>query len=288
MKAVNRTSTRNDAIELLRYVCSVGIVWFHMGGPYAWIGYASLIVFVILTVNFALAQGGTSWSRTRVLKLWMFWSVIYASLKVAQSLVHHQPISAEFHWWMLSTGPALPLWFLPFIYVARGAATTYNKATLGKFHWAEVFLLPALTLACLALIPLSPGVPFSQWLIGASGCFMAISVFRTRQEPRYLIVMTVALVVGMIAGVGHEAKMLLFALLVAAGAIFCAPVLKSKPAAYFGAISLGVYVLHPAVSAILHGTLASYSTTVQISVVVLFSTILAMVLKRTPVFGRFI
>lgn len=288
LKAPVRTPARNDAIELLRYVCAIGIVWFHLGGPYAWVGHAALIVFIILSVNFALAQDLPTWGRKRVLSLWLFWSVIYAALKIVQSVVHGQDVIAEFEWWMLITGPALPLWFLPFIYVANGAATSYNRRVGGRTSWIEVLMLPCLTLVSIALIPLSPGVPFSQWLLGASGVFMAIALFRAKHDMRYLVALAVMLTCAFLAGIDHESRMLLFALCVAALALSGLPDWQSAFAGQLGAISLGVYVLHPGVSAAFKAGIHSFPIVVQICVVALVSTVLALVMRRLPVFGKFI
>lgn len=47
---------RNPTVEYLRYIGAAGIVWFHLNGPFAWVGHAALDVFVILSVVFPWNQ----------------------------------------------------------------------------------------------------------------------------------------------------------------------------------------------------------------------------------------
>lgn len=278
---------RNDTIELLRYVCAAGIVWFHLGGPYGWVGHAALLVFVILSVSFSVSQGKTTWRRTRVLRLWLFWSVFYGLLKVAQAVALGRPVASEFEWWMVLTGPALPLWFLPFIYVANGLASTYD-AWVKDGGWKEAVVLPVLTVGCIALIPFSPGIPFSQWLLGASGVFMAFSLLRARQEPIHFVIMFAIFACAFWFGPRHDMQMLLLALCVGSAALFIAPMMQSRWASQLGEISLGVYVLHPCVTVAMRGVVYGYPIMVQIGIVIIICTILALTLKRVPVFRSFI
>jgi len=274
---------RNDCIELLRYICAVGIVWFHLGGPFAWVGYSALLVFVMLSIFFSMNQTGSAWHKTRVLKLWLFWSAVYAALKFAQSLYADQPVLSEFHWWMLFTGPALPLWFLPFIYVANGVAHWYKNLEGG---WYEVTALPLLAMLCAYLVPHFPMAPVAQWLMGATGVFMGIALFRGRHQPRFIFVMLAALLGAVLTDVADNSRMLLLAFVVAAACLYRAPLWSSMLAKHLGAISLGVYVLHHGVSAALKP--AHFPIVLQIGSVVLASTLLALIAKRMPIFSRFV
>lgn len=270
----NAKPLRNGSIEVLRYVCAVGIVWFHLGGPVAWIGHSALLVFIILSVYFAMSQAGNSWGRTKTLKLWAFWSAVYAALKVADAIASGVPIASEFEWWMAFTGPALPLWFLPFIYVANGLVSRMRE------HWSEIVALPLLTILCVASIP-ATGTPFTQWLMGASGVFLGVAVYR---GPRHMAVMFVVLLPLFLAGAGPFAMHLL-ALAVSALALYRAPAWSSLLANQLGAISLGVYVIHHGAAAVLRG--AGMPPVWEIAAVVALSTALALILRQVPVIRRF-
>lgn len=271
----NAKPARNGSIEVLRYVCAVGIVWFHLGGPFAWVGHSALLVFIILSVYFAMAAPGNSWGRTKTLKLWLFWSAVYAGLKVADAVASGVPIASEFDWWMAFTGPALPLWFLPFIYVANGLVSQMRGNPL------EIIALPILTALCVALIPLS-STPLTQWLMGASGVFLGIAVYR---GARHMAVMLVVLLPLYLAGAGPFAMHLL-ALAVSALALYRAPIWSSMLANQLGAISLGVYVIH-------HGAAAMFREAVvppvwEIAAVVVLSTAIAIALRMLPFARRFV
>lgn len=288
---VNKKTTpadRNDAIELLRYACAVGIVWFHLGGPKAWIGHAALIVFITLSVVFALGRNETSWNRIRVLKLWLFWSVIYAGLKIVQLVVLKQPFGPEFQWWMLATGPILPLWFLPFIYIANGLATFYNTSIAKKPNWVEMFAFPCLAVGFTEMLSLSPGIPFSQWFLGTAGLCVAMSVYWAQSDVRYLIASLSVLSGAFFLGIGHEVEMLLLASITASIVLLYVPIWKSHIASVLGSISLGIYLLHHGVHVVLKGVMNSQPVPIQILLVVACSTGLALLLKRLPVFRNFI
>lgn len=273
---------------MLRYGCASGIVWFHLGGPHAWIGHAALIVFIILSINFALARNEVTWNRIRVLKLWAFWSAIYAGLKIAQQALLGQPLGPEFQWWMLATGPILPLWFLPFIYIANGLATSYNQTISKEPNWVEMLALPCLAVGCSEMLALSPGIPFSQWMLGAAGLFVAMSVFRSRFDVRYLIALLSVLTCALVFGIGHEIEMLLLASILASVVLLYLPIWTSRIASLLGSISLGVYVLHHGVHVVLKGGISGLPVPGQIILVIACSTGMALVLKRLPVFRNFV
>jgi surface polysaccharide O-acyltransferase-like enzyme len=112
---------RNGTLDYARLGAAIGIVVFHVGAPGASIGYAGLPFFLILLVYLAFPAAVkhefsdyAKAKSVRLLQPWIVWSFIYGVLKLAEVLVTGGQLSSEFAPWMLLTGPALHLWFLPF------------------------------------------------------------------------------------------------------------------------------------------------------------------------------
>lgn len=267
--------TRNPAVEALRYVGAVGIVWFHMEGPVSWVGHSALGVFIILSVVLTLSMGG-AWSRKRVLKIWLFWSAIYAAMKVLQAVLHGTPIIDEFEWWMLVTGPSLPLWFLLFIYVANGFAAMYVK----KVDWPPIFegaVLGILSASLVVAVPTLP-IPLSQWALGVAAVLAAIAVFRGIEGNWTVLAVWAAPI--LILG----DRLFILAVPVATLAlIYPAKAQQSWPN-ILGRLALPVYILHPGIS-----SAASLDGSAEAAIIVaIISTILGAILIRMPVFRSYI
>lgn len=105
-------------------LAAFGIVLFHSGAPGAVVGHAALPFFLILLIVLtapAAARGnfgGFAMNRTRRLLLpWVLWSAIYGALKLADATFGGSSLADEFKPYMVWTGPAIHLWFLPFAFL---------------------------------------------------------------------------------------------------------------------------------------------------------------------------
>lgn len=189
---------------------------------------------------------------------------------------------------MVLTGPSLPLWFLPFIYVANGLATLYVIHCSRFSGWFEAVALIGLAIGCTVLGDIWSGIPISQWLLGASAVFVAISIFRAQTEPKYLVVAGLILSAVALRYPSLQANMLLLAFLVASVAILWPLAWKSAVARQLGAISLGVYLLHSGVLAVIGMLFKDLPAVTEVFVVVILSSAIAWALRYTRVLGNFI
>jgi len=271
----SKSFSRNPAVEVLRYVGAVGIVWFHLNGPTAWIGHAALEVFIILSVVFAL-RTGEAWSRRRVLWIWVFWSAVYAAMKIVQAVALGTLVTDEFEWWMLLTGPSLPLWFLPFIYVANGLAVAYVQ----NVKWppiVEGIIFGIISSGLVLALKFLP-IPLAQWALGFAAVLAAITVFRAMQGN------WIALLLWMVPIVLIREELLILAVPIATAALVCTLKTEAIWPSIVGQLALPVYLLHSGVSSVtkLHGSVTG------IIAVVFISTILGFVLLRAPVIRSYL
>ena len=253
--------SRNATLDHARLLAAIGIVWFHSGAPGSGIGYAALPFFIMLTVFLALQAAQKTevapYVRTRVKRLllpFLVWSLIYGGLKVVDATSAGRPISSEFAWWMLGTGPALHLWFLPF-----AAVVTIALHPAGKMVRSLPPALCGMIAAAVATLgflwlsqPPMPPRPFGQWLYGlpavAAGLLLALSqgLGRPNSLRSLLVPSGVLICVSALAAFAGwaGAEQLLFAslCLVLCIALPTAPTPLSHAAAGY---SLFVYLVHP-------------------------------------------
>lgn len=269
------TTSRNPVTEVFRYIGAVGIVWFHLNGPEAWIGHAALEFFIIISVFFALCAGEAR-SQKRVLRIWLFWSVVYSALKILQALIHSTPVVDEFSWWMLLTGPSLPLWFLPFIYVMNGFSVAYSR-TIKSYTTIEAVTLGMIAAGSAIASPLLP-IPLAQWALGFAAVTGAIVLFRASQGN------WVALAIWMIPIIVVREELLLLSVPIAAGALFFSVNTEAQWPYVAGQLALPIYVLHSGVASLtgLNGSVTDIIT------VVIICTVLGAVLRRAPIFRSYL
>jgi len=252
---------RNGGIEIARFVGGLGIVWFHSGAPGATIGYAGLPMFTLLLVAFAWRSGEKrtlgEYATDRFKRLvapWLFWSVVYGALKIADGISNDFRIGNEFEWWMLLTGPALHLWFLPFAFVACIFAAAIS-VLVAKSSPALVLVigLPALLAAvvgCSLWITLSrPPTPVAQWLFVLPSCLagMCISQVKPGQYCWAAAVIFAAIVPSLVlAEFGIRSLFIAHVVGVSlASLLWVLRITCTNWMLILGSLSLGIYLVHP-------------------------------------------
>lgn len=152
--AAQGAMSRNGAIDLLRFAGAVAIVWFHLGMPYSSLALSALPMFVMLSVGLASRKSFSDRMR-RFMVPWLFWSMIYGIGKFVDVISGRGTLADEFRPWMLLAGPAIHLWFLPFMLLAL---LLLVRITSKRALWVS---------AALAFIAINLWVlpwPVAQWL----------------------------------------------------------------------------------------------------------------------------
>lgn len=255
---------RNATLDHARLLAAFGIVLFHSGAPGSALGYAALPFFLMLMIvmsgpvgrrsSFGDFAGGRA---TRLLGPWLIWSAVYGGLKLTEVAVTGKPLASEFEPWMLLTGPAMHLWFLPFALVASLAAWPLLRRSGPSFG-------PALVLTGLGVLGLGADqgqiwvVPVAQWVhvLPALGLGLGLAlVAHNRQTtlrhglPLVALFAGAALAAGWTTGLG---QIVLAALAVIACLVL--PLPETRASRVAAATALGVYLSHPLVMSVLERT----------------------------------
>lgn len=289
---------RNGTVDIARFVGALGIVWFHEHAPFAWLGYAALPMFVAFLLYFALAtadRAGTDRRRgTRLLLPWLAWSVIFGAAKVVDALASGAPIASEFDYWMLLTGPKIHLWFLPFAFFAG---------------WGLIALLPIIRRHCsfpalwflfaavqvgmfFVLTEFTFGRPFYQWLFVVPAVFLGLMLYLADGDRVRLlsVAAAAALACWLAASFGwqHGAVQTMIAASVCA-AVLMLPLAASPVTGLLARISLGIYLVHPLISALLKRLPDAEPETLGFAVsVAALSVLAAIAMKQLPGFRRIV
>ena len=289
---------RNATVDYARLMAAFGIVAFHSGAPGAAIGYAGLPFFLILLAPFGFTQkqaiGLAQYSNVRAARMlmpWLGWSLIYGLSKLAKVLLMGKSFTDEFKPWMLFTGPALHLWFLPFAFLC-GFILWFlwplHHKTLGRAGGTYISLFCAALAFSLPI--LLPGTGFSpplQQYLFAFPAFCLDLAFTFQKKPTWNWGTMAALSLGLLAfGLPGCAVQLI----IAGWAVllcFALPT-KSTYASHLAAkLSLTVYVAHPLVLALTARALHLPSKGLTLFLVGLVNTVilcivLHLVLKQQP------
>lgn len=246
---------RNGTLDHARLIAAFGIVFFHAHAPGAAVGYTALPFFLILLVVMAVpAATRTSffaYTRMRTRRLlvpWLIWSGVYGALKLAETAVTGASMTSEFAPYMILTGPALHLWFLPFAFVICVFAYPIMRAATAPLR--GVLLAAGIGFLLLQQEQSLP-VPLTQWLYGMPAVCLGLGLaLGNRPLPRQVLLLggfvACALVLGATTGLGQL-------ILAATAFILCLalPMPSTAISRLAGTASLGVYLVHPIVLSVL-------------------------------------
>ena len=233
---------RNGSIDYLRFLGALGIIWFHMHLPYAVIGLAALHMFIIFLVYFGVGKS-ISDRASRLLIPWAIWSLIFGAVEVADALASGGSFSDEFKPWMLLTGPAMHLWFLPF---AFGFLVLFQWMS-GQILWIVAVVVVALSIWATNNIDLQ--IPLAQWSSVLPSAMLGLLMAKTRSY----------LVIGLVFAGGAYGLYLVgwdrSTLQIAIGAASVVLVMTIQTPSnvvsrFLSEVSLGMYLVHPLLLAV--------------------------------------
>lgn len=233
---------RNASIDILRFAAALAIVWFHLpiaGGSAA---LAALHVFMALQVFFGVGRNLRA-QAVRLMVPWLFWSAFYAAGRCLQALMQDRPIASEFETWMLLTGAALHLWYLPFslIAVATGTLLLKSSPRICAIICSVMFLAGIIVTNTVYLT-----IPWIQYISVTPA--IALGILLARDFNRFwIIAFTVGLSAVFVFLIGWSSvalQIMLAGILI--GIAFVFPLNSNKLTNWFRSTSFGIYLVHPA------------------------------------------
>lgn len=247
---------RNGAIEALRVLGAFGIILFHTGAPGGSIGYAALPAFILLSLMFQMDRGGPFDIRSRVHRLlvpFAAWSGIYATALIVQAVAQNDMPLGWIRPWMIFTGPALHLWFLPFLAAGTAVLIRYREA-ISVISFVGLFVATALLAAvCFWLLHHNePMTGLAQWVFGAPAVLFAVLIVRANTGARMAAVAVFSAVLLTLADYGWTNGPLQLGLAVIA-VLMVRRFATSTPVylGYLARLTLGIYLIHPLLAAVL-------------------------------------
>lgn len=302
-------------IERLRVVSAFGVASFH---THEWfprsLGVAGFIIlllsFCAFVVNkpepYSIGEVASRKAR-RLIKPWLFWSMIYGGLGLAKIIYEKVSFSDVFSPTMLLTGTRIHLWFLPFAFVAALILVFIHRRIVNVPD--SITIITAISIGAFFVLACSiiqsrlrPPTPLIQWVLGLPAIPLGFAIGRIKilksfeDRKRYFVLMillTLTVCVGLMVldklnygtwlNYGSTFAIRYFVSIV----IFCSALhwrgKMDQVSANFASLSYGIYLIHPLVIVFLY----QFGIAVQHPLLLLFivlaiSSLLTFILKKTP------
>lgn len=166
-------------IERLRIVAAFAVASFHVHGWFPRsIGVAGFIILLLSFCAFVVnkpepysIKNLAKKKAQRLLKPWLFWSLIYGGLSLVKMISQNLTFSDVFSPTMLLTGTRIHLWFLPFAFFAALLLAFIHRRIVNIPDSFTVIAAISIGTLCIfgcsmirSWIPLP--TPLAQWLLG--------------------------------------------------------------------------------------------------------------------------
>ncbi len=300
--AVSPASTaakvRFAGVEWLRILAVLHVIWVHTqqgastaGGPLALMAVA--VAFAARARPGASAVTMIRRRANRLLVPWLFWSAVYAALKLLRAWRHDQPPAEVFEPWMFITGPALHLWFLPACFVFTAAVSVAAARRSGKpgpNGWLGFSIATAFAVL-LAAWPAEMRLlhrPWPYWVMSLPAAAIGVVLYALPDERhrRLIGLATMALLASLTAtvasAVGWPAMMPLYVVCPIAAALAWIYRSPASPAVrWAGDMILGVYCAHHFVAIVANWLVPVPYHPLHFALIVIGSFALVAVLKAT-------
>jgi peptidoglycan/LPS O-acetylase OafA/YrhL len=301
-------------VERARILSASAVVCFHAFSESSLarnVGTVGILIFLLSFCAFVanrtesrdLSEVAKRKSR-RLLKPWLFWSVVYGALVVAKVIFRGVPISEAFHPTMLLVGTRTHLWFLPFAFAgALFVAIVCQRigSVPKRFNIVAAILIGALCVCVCSILQsrFQPPTPLRQWILGTPAIILGLAVGRitlvqkARERRNLYLLAALSTAVACIAVVllcggpssDYAAK---FAIRYCISvAVLCSalhwqgsldPISRK-----LASLSYGVYLVHPLVLIFLHELrIAVQHPLVSLLLAMFISAVVTEVLKKTP------
>lgn len=290
---------RNASFDYARLIAVIGIIWFHTGAPYGDIGYSGLAFFVMLLVFLAIPQiqllrptrhrapAFLRYATARAQRLivpWLAACLLYGGLKLAE-IARGAPWADEFDPTMWLTGTALHLWFLPFAFaiglmlwpLGRWVAHLKRSVRLHLCIFVMCLALMALAFWQTAVLP----TPIAQWAYALPSVLLGIALVLSgatvlRMTGVAAMFFCMALSGNWITGLTE--------LGIATTTLILCHMISLRPTAlsdFAARASLTLYLVHPAVAAVIMRAQVIPDNTTTLAVVVTLGSLGIVALWET-------
>ncbi len=244
-----------SAIELLRFLSAIGIVWFHVKAPGMEVAYVALPIFLLLSSYFATdcvlrngVSGFVTGRATRILGPWVTWCAIFICLRIVATQEAPDLAQLAANPWLLLVGPAVHLWFLPFLFfgsllIPFLVAFVTNRA---RFHLVLGLVGCMIFVAFATLAKGEFAAPFGEWIYAVpSFAIGALFALAARFDEERSVVAMLALVAAASWLAGHSLGLYQLVLGAVLFKLFWLWQLDSPVFVFLGRLSFGIYLVHP-------------------------------------------
>lgn len=294
-------------VEGLRILAGFGIVWWHTeNAPGRSIGYAGLPVFLMIFC--ALTVSGRTWDEgnfysfarrkaLRLIKPWIFWSIVYLGVKVSRQLYLKEALSGCLERNMLLVGTHIHLWYLPYAFMVCLLIFPLRRLCMHSQHRRTLLLAVGagcilLVLCPVAMVSFELPRPVPQWFFGlpalSIGVAIGIVYSRMSGNTQRLVFVIMALstvfICLMMKSLGyHDLATPYCVAIVPVCTVFMWNGRLHKSLYKWASLTYGVYLIHPLVGMTLRqGGMGQVSPWVMMLVVFLLSSVITLILQKTP------
>ena len=313
--AVVSSQSRIANIERLRIISAFGVASFHV---HDWfprsLGVAGFIIlllsFCAFVVNKPEPYGIAMVAKRkaqRLLKPWLFWSIIYGGLGLAKMIQQNVSFSEVFSPTMLLTGTRIHLWFLPFAFVAAIFLALIHRRITGirdSFTITTAISIGALCIFGCSIIQsrLLLPTPLAQWTLGLPAIPLGFAIGRIKilqrieDRTKYFMLVILSTMAACVASMvlarfsygtwfdfGTKFSVRYFVSLL----MFCCALHwrgRLDPiSADLASLSYGIYLIHPLVTVPFYQFgIATQHPFLLLFLVLSVSSLITYILRKTP------
>ena len=223
---------------------------------------------------------------------WVFWCCVYTVWRIIGAYRTGTEIDEAFAWWMLLTGPAIHLWYLPFAFVATCLASAlrvyHHSSGLSTMVMSAIGVSAALISCSWLLSSCATPIPLAQWTFGFPAVCIGLALPHSAEFwQRFVHASALALIVTLVsiamwaAGFGSLSVPYVVGTLALVTA-WLIPFPETPAIARACSLSYGIYLVHPLVASIVRQVTHIQDRAVTAVIVLLLTIGLVAMLRRGP------